>query len=95
MHKIALIGAGRIGKIHAANAMVHPDLTLAHVVDPFAENADALAAETGAAVASLEAVLADASVAGVIVAVTCLVARMIGLGHLILRILKPIPYGGI
>jgi myo-inositol 2-dehydrogenase/D-chiro-inositol 1-dehydrogenase len=68
MQKIALIGAGRIGRIHAANAMAHPELTLSHVVDPFAENADALAAETGAQVASLEAVLVDASVAGVIVA---------------------------
>jgi hypothetical protein len=28
-------------------------------------------------------------------AVTCVVARVFGLGHLILRILKHIPYGGI
>ena len=68
MHKIALIGAGRIGRIHAANAIAHPELTLSHVVDPFAENADALAAETGAPVTTLETVLTDASVAGVIVA---------------------------
>jgi myo-inositol 2-dehydrogenase/D-chiro-inositol 1-dehydrogenase len=38
------------------------------VVDPVAEAAQALARETGAAVATLEAVLADPSVAGVIVA---------------------------
>jgi myo-inositol 2-dehydrogenase/D-chiro-inositol 1-dehydrogenase len=68
MHKIALLGAGRIGKIHAANAMAHPDLTLSHVVDPFADNANALAAQTGAQVTSLETVLGDLSVAGVIVA---------------------------
>jgi myo-inositol 2-dehydrogenase / D-chiro-inositol 1-dehydrogenase len=68
MHKIALIGAGRIGRIHAANALAHPELTLSHVVDPFAENADALAAETGARVTSLETVLSDPSVAAVIVA---------------------------
>jgi myo-inositol 2-dehydrogenase/D-chiro-inositol 1-dehydrogenase len=68
MHKIALIGAGRIGSIHAANAMAHPDLTLSHAVDPFAENAEALAAGTGAQVTTLEAVLADPSIAGVIVA---------------------------
>jgi len=68
MPKIALLGAGRIGRIHAANAQAHPGLTLSHVVDPVAEAADAIAAETGAAVATFEAVLADPEVAGVIVA---------------------------
>ena len=68
MFKIALLGAGRIGRIHAANAVVHPAFTLSHIVDPVAESAAALARETGAEVASLEAVLADASVEGVIVA---------------------------
>ncbi|MGZ6018101.1 MAG: inositol 2-dehydrogenase [Phenylobacterium sp.] len=68
MFKIALLGAGRIGRIHAANAVAHPGLTLSHVVDPVAASAEALAAETGAAVASLDSVLADASVDGVIVA---------------------------
>ncbi len=68
MHKIALIGAGRIGRIHAANAAAHPGLTLSHVVDPMADAARAVARETGAAVASLDAVLADAGVAGVIIA---------------------------
>ena len=68
MFKIALLGAGRIGRIHAANAVAHPALTLSHVVDPAAESAQALAAQTGAEVASLETVLGDPSVAGVIVA---------------------------
>jgi myo-inositol 2-dehydrogenase/D-chiro-inositol 1-dehydrogenase len=68
MHKIALLGAGRIGKIHAANAAAHPELILSHIVDPAAEAADALARETGAEVSTLEAVLADSTVAGVIVA---------------------------
>ena len=68
MPKIALLGAGRIGRIHAANAQAHPGLTLSHVVDPVAEAADAIAAGTGAAVATFEAVLADPEVAGVIVA---------------------------
>jgi myo-inositol 2-dehydrogenase / D-chiro-inositol 1-dehydrogenase len=68
MFKIALLGAGRIGKIHAANAAAHPELTLSHVVDPVAEAAQATAQATGAEIASLDAVLADASVAGVIVA---------------------------
>jgi myo-inositol 2-dehydrogenase/D-chiro-inositol 1-dehydrogenase len=68
MHKIALLGAGRIGRIHAANAKAHPALDLCAIVDPLAENAEAVARQTGASVASLEAVLGDASIAGVIVA---------------------------
>ena len=68
MHKIALIGAGRIGAIHAANAQAHPKLHLACVVDPVATSAEAVARDTGAAVASLADVLADPAIEGVIVA---------------------------
>ena len=68
MFKIALLGAGRIGRIHAANAVAHADLTLSHVVDPVAANAQAVAEATGARVASLEDVLTDASIDGVIIA---------------------------
>jgi myo-inositol 2-dehydrogenase / D-chiro-inositol 1-dehydrogenase len=68
MFKIALLGAGRIGRIHAANAAAHPALALAYVVDPVAAAAESLAAETGAAVSSLSAAFADPEVAGVIVA---------------------------
>ncbi|WP_332773506.1 inositol 2-dehydrogenase [Phenylobacterium sp.] len=68
MFKIALFGAGRIGRIHAANAAAHPALTLAYVVDPVAAAARALAVETGARVTDLETALGDASVAGVIIA---------------------------
>src|SRR5688572_32603611 len=68
MHKIALIGAGRIGRIHGANVVAHPQLMHSHVVDPMAENADAAARGLGAKVSDLDTVLADPSVAGVIVA---------------------------
>jgi myo-inositol 2-dehydrogenase / D-chiro-inositol 1-dehydrogenase len=68
MHKIALLGAGRIGKIHAANVLAHPELALAYVVDPFAPNAEAVAGTTGARPSTLEAVLADPEIVGVIVA---------------------------
>jgi len=68
MHRIALLGAGRIGKIHAANATAHLGLTLSHVVDPVAEAAESVARAAGAVVATREAVLADPSVDGVIVA---------------------------
>lgn len=65
---IALIGAGRIGKIHAGNAAAHPSLSLKYVVDPLQDAASALASGYGAAVSTLEGALADPAVAGVIVA---------------------------
>lgn len=68
MHKVAVIGAGRIGRIHARNAALSDRLALAGVVDPVAEAADALAAEWSVPVRSLDDVLGDASIAGVIIA---------------------------
>ncbi len=68
MHKIALIGAGRIGRIHAANVAARPELELAYVVDPVADAAKSLAASYNAKVADLDGALGDASVSGVIVA---------------------------
>ena len=65
---VALIGGGRIGKIHAANAAAHPALSLKYVVDPMGDAAAALAARYGAAATTLESALADPAVAGVIVA---------------------------
>jgi len=65
--KVALIGAGRIGKIHAANAIAHPELILSHVVDPIPAAA-AIAERAGARVGDLDEVLADAAVDGVIIA---------------------------
>ena len=34
MHNIAVIGAGRIGRIHASNAKADPRIELKFVVDP-------------------------------------------------------------
>ncbi|HIY71403.1 MAG TPA: inositol 2-dehydrogenase [Candidatus Luteimonas excrementigallinarum] len=68
MFRIALIGAGRIGRIHARNAALHPALELAAVVDPVEASAQALAGEWGAAVRTLEEVIADPGIAGVVVA---------------------------
>lgn len=68
MFKIALIGAGRIGRIHARNAAQHPALELAAVVDPVEASAQALAGEWGTAVRTLEEVIADPGIAGVVVA---------------------------
>jgi myo-inositol 2-dehydrogenase / D-chiro-inositol 1-dehydrogenase len=68
MQKIALIGAGRIGRIHAANVAAHPELQLAYVVDPMDASAKEVAASYGAKVADLDGALGDAGVTGVIVA---------------------------
>ena len=47
MIRIAVLGAGRIGKIHAANVAANPDAKLVVVADPVAEAAQALAAKLG------------------------------------------------
>ena len=65
---VALIGGGRIGKVHAANAAAHSTLCLKYIIDPSAEAAAALAARYGAAATTLETALADPTIAGVIVA---------------------------
>ncbi len=67
-HRIALIGAGRIGRIHARNAALHPRLQLAAVVDPVAESAQSLATQWRSTVRTLDEVLEDDGIAGVIVA---------------------------
>ncbi|MDE2448607.1 MAG: inositol 2-dehydrogenase [Gammaproteobacteria bacterium] len=65
---VALIGSGRIGKIHAGNAAAHSALSLRYVVDTNRAAAAALASRYGAAATTLEAALADPGVAGVIIA---------------------------
>ncbi len=68
MENIALIGAGRIGRIHATNVAGVPALKLAYVIDPAVDAANALAGTFGAKVADLDGALGDAGVSGVIVA---------------------------
>jgi predicted homoserine dehydrogenase-like protein len=48
MHKIALIGAGRIGRIHAANVASQPGLDLACVVDRCAHRGAPIRSRRGA-----------------------------------------------
>lgn len=66
--KLALLGAGRIGQVHAANIHHHPRVELHAVVDVNAEAARALAERYGA-IASTDAaaVLADPALAGVLI----------------------------
>lgn len=68
MHKVVLIGAGRIGRIHAKNVVFSPRLQLAGVIDDIAASADSLAQEYGCPVMTLDEAMHDASVAGVIIA---------------------------
>jgi myo-inositol 2-dehydrogenase/D-chiro-inositol 1-dehydrogenase len=65
---VALLGAGRMGSLHARNAAASPRLNLRYVVDPSADAADALVGPHGGRSASLEEVLADDDIRGVIVA---------------------------
>ena len=65
---IAVIGAGRIGRIHARNVFDHPLLHLHSIVDPVGDNAQTLAQDLGASVSTFDSVLSDSSVKGVVIA---------------------------
>ena len=67
MKNVAVFGAGRIGRIHAANLAALPGVNLKFVCDPVADSAAALAAQLGAKVSTPEAVLADASIDAVVI----------------------------
>ena len=67
MFKVAQLGVGRMGSIHARNAAANPRLDLAYVVDPRPEIAGAMATELGAKTATFDEVLADPTVKGIIV----------------------------
>ena len=68
MHNIVLIGAGRIGHIHARNIALHPKLHLRGVVDANQASARSVAAEWGSEATDLDAVLHDEAVHGIVVA---------------------------
>ncbi len=68
MLAIALLGAGRIGRIHAGNIAASPHARLAHVVDVDAGAASGLAALHGAAASDVATALADQDVGAVLIA---------------------------
>jgi myo-inositol 2-dehydrogenase/D-chiro-inositol 1-dehydrogenase len=68
MIDICLFGAGRIGKIHAANIFAHPGARLRYVIDVNREAAAELAEACGADVVDADTGLADTGVDAVIVA---------------------------
>jgi len=68
MIDIAVIGAGRIGRIHATNLHRHPGANLRYIVDISATAAAELAVHCDTQVGSLESVLGDATVQAVVIA---------------------------
>lgn len=68
MFDVAIIGAGRMGQIHGPNAARRPDLRLRYVVETDQKLGKALSDGTGAGLATLDDVLGDATIKGVIIA---------------------------
>ena len=68
MLNIAIIGAGRIGQVHAKTVATHPEARLALVCDPFGDAAETLASRYGArSCQDAEDVFADPGVDAVVV----------------------------
>jgi len=68
MLKIGLLGAGRIGTVHAKTISSHPGSTLVVVSDVNMDAAGNLAAQYGAEARSTEAILGDAAIDAVLIA---------------------------
>lgn len=68
MKNIAVFGAGRIGRIHAANLAALPGVRLKSVSDPMDGAAKELACLHGAGVATVEQVFADREIDAVVIA---------------------------
>jgi myo-inositol 2-dehydrogenase/D-chiro-inositol 1-dehydrogenase len=66
--KFAVIGAGRIGVVHASSVSKIPGATLEYVVDPIKESADKLASQFGCKAAyDAEAIIKSGEVDAVII----------------------------
>jgi myo-inositol 2-dehydrogenase/D-chiro-inositol 1-dehydrogenase len=68
MIRVGLLGAGRIGNVHAKSISAHPASTLAAVADVNGEAAAKLAAQYGAPVRSSAEILADSNIDAVLIA---------------------------
>ena len=65
--KFALLGAGRIGKVHARAISANPDADLAFVADAFADAAAAISAQYGCEISTIDEIAADPSVDAVVI----------------------------
>ncbi len=63
--KFALLGAGRIGKVHARAIFGDPDAELAVVYDPDSRAAEAIAGQYGCGIASIDKIAADPAIEAV------------------------------
>ena len=68
MVRVGLIGAGRIGKVHAASIAQHKGSQLVSVADVVAENASALASEYGINAITADEIIGDPSIHAVLIA---------------------------
>jgi myo-inositol 2-dehydrogenase/D-chiro-inositol 1-dehydrogenase len=62
MKHVAVFGAGRIGRIHAANLAALPGVRVRYVCDPVADSAASLAHSVGAEVVAVDAAFADPAI---------------------------------
>ena len=67
MLTMALLGAGRIGRIHGQNVAANPRATLAAVADADAAAAQSLAGLTGAKVSTIDAIMNDRAIDAVLI----------------------------
>ena len=65
--RFALLGAGRIGKVHARAIAANPDATLVAVADAFADAAQAIASQYGCQVRTIDAIAAASDVDAVVI----------------------------
>ncbi len=63
----ALLGAGRIGRVHSGAIAADPRARLAAVADPVAEAAEAVARARGCAVRTVDAIAADPAIDAVVI----------------------------
>ena len=68
MLSVGLLGAGRIGRVHAQAITAHPGSTLSAVSDAVADAASQLAGEYGAQVRSSNEIIADPEIDAVLIA---------------------------
>ncbi|KAF0228240.1 MAG: myo-inositol [Beijerinckiaceae bacterium] len=67
MIRVAVLGAGRIGRIHAGNVVISPKATLVGVADYVADAAGLLARALGTEARTAEALLGDSSIDAVLI----------------------------
>ena len=66
--RVGLLGAGRIGNVHAQAISSHPESELVAVSDAFEKNAQALAKSHGCEVRTSDEIIADKSIDAVLIA---------------------------